>query len=105
MSGRIIQIVVLGSASSKSSNKFEHMMLESFNSIVMLHYSSKQSIPIIIFMLPFFQHCTISIVYCHLSNTIMSLLVLINKWDMGLQVYNTNNTNTNNTNTNYSYVA
>ena len=86
MSGRLIQVVVIGS-SSQSSKKFEHMILEAFNSIVMLHYSSKQSIPIIIYMLPFFQHCTISIVYCHLSAIITSLLILLNKWDIGLQVY------------------
>jgi len=83
MAGRLIQIIIF----IGSNKKYEHMMLESFNSILSLHYSSKQSIPIVIYTLPFFQQCSTTILYCHFTTLISTLLILINKWDIGLQVY------------------
>ena len=98
MAGRVIQIVIF----IGSNKKYQHMMLESFNSIVSLHYSSKQSIPIVIYTLPFFQQCSTTVLYCHFTTLISTLLILINKWDIGLQVcfYSNNNNNTTNTTTN-----
>jgi hypothetical protein len=82
MAGRVIQVIIF----IGSNKKYQHMMLESFNSIVSLHYSSKQSIPIVIYTLPFFQQCSTTILYCHFTTLISTLLILINKWDIGLQV-------------------
>ena len=82
MAGRVIQVIIF----IGSNKKYQHMMLESFNSIVSLHYSSKQSIPVMIYTLPFFQQCSTTILYCHFTTLISTLLILINKWDIGLQV-------------------
>jgi hypothetical protein len=82
---RIIHSILAVSTISTISKKYSHMMLETFCNDIIFVKKPDDLTYIVQQMIPFFENCTIGIIYIQLSKIVTTLLSLLNHWNIKLQ--------------------